>query len=471
MSLDVLLINLYSTRNRWVLHPPLGLAYLAGALERDGFSVQVLDANVPPRYPGPALLEEIRRRAPAIVGITLYTPDLASFGRLLPDLKRLQAEGVFGHLVLGGPHPTHHPDIVAEVGCRWGVVWDGEEALTLLARALLRGQGDPDDIGGIISVRPAGTLVNPPTRSVPLDELPLPARHLLRNEAYFNPLTSDRITSAIVARGCPYRCSFCCGATETSKLAMRYRSVDRVLDELRWARDVHAAGYVEFVDETFTLKRKLLLELCDGLEGLGLRWGCQTRADRVDPELLQAMARAGCEKVAYGIDAGSERIRTDVAGKALPDQLFRDVFAWTHDAGIRSVANIIFGFPGEARADAREALSFVRSLRPTFGNFQPLAIFPATQIYAQALEEGKIDESLWGRTARRGSGRMPLYEQPELGMDDAWLRSFGRSTIWRFYLRPDQVLRLVRGSSPRDIARRAGIALSMARYHFLEGAR
>ena len=113
----------------------------------------------------------------------------------------------------------------------------------------------------------------------------------------------------------------------------------------------------------------------------------------------------------------------------------------------------------------------MRSLQPTFANFQPLAIFPATRIYEQALELGKIDEGLWGRTARAAEGDMPLYEQPERGMDDAWLRRFGRSTIWRFYLRPDQVLRLVQGSRPREIVHRAGIALSMARYHFLEGAR
>jgi anaerobic magnesium-protoporphyrin IX monomethyl ester cyclase len=471
VSLDVLLVNLYSTRNRWVLHPPLGLAYLASALERDGFRVEILDANCPPRFPGLQLLQEIARRSPAIVGLTLYTPDLASFGALLPGLQRLRRHGAFEHLVLGGPHPTHHPAIVQEVGCRWAVVGDAEVSFPALCRALLRGQGHAEQLPGVIAVRDGQSRINPAQGLPPLDELAPPARHLLDGDAYFNPLTACKVTSAIMARGCPYQCSFCCGATETSKLSMRYRQVDRILEELRVIRDVHGVGYVEFVDETFTIKRSLVVDVCEGMKGMGLAWGCQTRADRVDAELLQLMASAGCEKVAYGIDAGTEAIRVDVAGKALPDQLFRDVFAWTRDAGIRTVANIIFGFPGEGRADAELALEFVRSLQPTFANFQPLAIFPATRIYEQALELGKIDEGLWGRTARAAEGDMPLYEQPERGMDDAWLRRFGRSTIWRFYLRPDQVLRLVQGSRPREIVHRAGIALSMARYHFLEGAR
>ena len=470
VPLDVLLVNLYSTRNRWVLHPPLGLAYLASALERDGFRVEILDANCPPRFPGLQLLGEIERRAPTIVGLTLYTPDLASFGALLPGLHRLRDRGAFEHLVLGGPHPTHHPAIVEQVGCRWGVTGDAEVCFPLLCRALLRGQGEPNRIPGVIAARDGQSRINPAERLPPLDELPPPARHLLDGDAYFNPLTACKVTSAIMARGCPYQCSFCCGATETSKLSMQYRRVDRILEELRVIRDVHGVGYVEFVDETFTIRRSLVVDVCEGLKGMGLTWGCQTRADRVDAELLRLMAGAGCVKVAYGIDAGTEPIRVDVAGKALPDQLFRDVFAWTRDAGIRSVANIIFGFPGEGRAESELALEFVRSLRPTFANFQPLAIFPATRIYEQALELGKIDEGLWARTVLAAEGDMPLYEQPERGMHDAWLRRFGSSTIWRFYLRPDQILRLVRGSGPREVLHRAGIALSMARYHFVEGA-
>ena len=471
MSLDVLLVNLYSTRNRWVLHPPLGLAYLGAMLEREGFSVQIIDANCPPRYPGLSLLREIRRRSPAILGVTLYTPDLADFGSLLPGLRRLQAQGAFEHLVLGGPHPTHHPAIVREIGCRWGVQWDGEVPFTLLCRALLNGGGDPDRIAGVISAGGPVDRINPPERTGSLDDLPLPARHLLAGDAYFNPLTALKVTSAIMARGCPYSCTFCCGATETSKLSMRYRAADRILDELRHVRDEHGVDYVEFVDETFTIKKGLVRDVCEGLKGLGLKWGCQTRADRVDAELLKLMADAGCDKVAYGIDAGSERIRVHVAGKALPDQLFRDVFDWTRDAGIRSVANIIFGFPGEGHAEARGALDFVRSLRPDFANFQPLAIFPATRIYQQAIELGMVDEGLWSRMVNEAEGQMPLYEQPELDMDDEWLRGFSRSAIWRFYLRPDQLRRMLRGGGPRDVVHHAGIALSMARYHFLEGAR
>lgn len=471
MALDVLLINLHSVRNKWVLHPPLGLAYLAACLLREGFEVQILDANCPPELPGPALIEEVRRRRPAIVGLTLFTPDLGTFGSLWPQLQGLVDEGVIGDIVLGGHHPSYHPQIVAEIGARWGVMWDGEQAFTQLCTALLRGIGDPEAIPGVIANDRGQNTINTHRLTPDLNELPLPARQLLDNDAYFNPMSSQKISSLIMARGCPFTCSFCSGATETSKLSMRYRHVDNVLAELREIRDVYGVGYVEFVDETFTLNRKLVLELCEGMKGMGLKWGCQTRADVVDAEMLRVMAEAGCDKAAFGIDASTERFRVSVAGKRIPDESFRDVFRWTRDAGIKSVANIIFGFPGERSYEAYRTLSLVKSLEPTFANFQPLYIYPATEIYERAIEEGKIDRDFWRRMVEQESDMVPIYEQPEFGLDSSRLKGYGRSFIWRFYLRPSQVGRLLeRDRSPKDVLNCARIAAGMYRYYFREEA-
>lgn len=471
MSVDVLLINLHSVRNKWVLHPPLGLAYLAAVLESDGFSVQILDANCPPERPGPLLLKEIERIRPGIVGMTLFTPDLGTFGTILPGLKKLKAEGAYGHLVLGGHHTSYHPEIIEEIGAEWGVMWDGEAALLALSRALLRGIGDPEDIPGVVSNVGGRSKINSHRLTPELDELPFPARHLLDNDAYFNPMSSQKISSLIMARGCPFTCSFCSGATQTSKLSMRYRHVDSVLAELTEIRDRYGVNYVEFVDETFTLNKKLVYDVCEGMKALDMKWGCQTRADVVDADLLKAMGEAGCDKVAFGIDASTERVRMSVAGKRISDELFRDAFRWSRDAGIKSVANIIFGFPGERPYEAYRTLSLVKSLNPTFANFQPLYIYPATEIYDRAISEGKIDPGYWSRMVHEELDMVPVYEQPEYGMDTHRLKGFGRSFIWRFYLRPHQIGRLLeRDRSPRDILNYARIAAGMYRYYFHEEA-
>ena len=471
MALDVLLVNLHSVRNKWVLHPPLGLTYLAAVLEREGFSVEILDANCPPELPGLELIGAIRERQPAILGLTLFTPDLGSFGAVLPSLKQLEADGDIGDLVLGGHHTSYHPEIIAEIGVKWGVMWDGEYPFLALCNALIRGIGDPESIPGVIANVSGRSSINTHRLTPDLDELPLPARHLLDNDAYFNPLSSQKISSLIMARGCPFTCSFCSGATETSKLTMRYRAVDRVLAELTEIRDRYGVRYVEFVDETFTLNKKLIHELCDGMEGMGLRWGCQTRTDVIDADLLRRMSDAGCDKVAYGIDASTERVRVSVAGKRIPDESFRNAFRWTRDAGIKSVANIIFGFPGERPYEAYRTLSFVQSLEPTFANFQPLYIYPATEIYDRALEEGKIDRGWWRRMVETQSDMVPIYEQEEFGLDASRLKGLGRSFIWRFYLRPTQVARLLeRDRSPSDIMNYARIATGMFQYYFRENA-
>lgn len=469
MATDVLLVNLHSVRNKWVLHPPLGLCYLAAVLERDGFDVRILDANVPPELPGPMLLQEIERIRPGIVGVTLFTPDLGSFGALLPGLRALQERGGFGELVVGGHHASYDPAIVEQVGLRWGVMWDGEQPFLALCRALLRGQGDPEAIPGVISNVSGRSRVNHHRLTPDLDELPRPARHLLDNDAYFNPMSSRRITSAIMARGCPFSCSFCSGATETSKLRMRYRRAENVLAELRECKDRWGIDYVEFVDETFTLNRHLVADLCDGLRGMGIKWGCQTRADVVDRELMRRMGEAGCDKVAFGIDASTERVRMSVAGKRIDDGRFRDAFRWARESGIKSVANIIFGFPGERPYEVNRTLSFVRSLDPTFANFQPLYIYPATEIYERALAEGKIDPGFWKRMVDGEASMVPIYEQPDQGLDAERLRGFGRWFIWRFYLRPGQIARLLeRDHGVGDVLNYAKIAAGMYKYYFRE---
>ncbi len=471
LALDVLLVNLHSVRNKWVLHPPLGLCYLASMLEREGYTVEILDANCPPEYPGQALIDEIARRSPAILGITLFTPDLGTFGELLPGLRKLEADGVIGELVVGGHHTSYHPEIIRDIGLRWGVMWDGEYALPALCDALLRGKGDPESIAGVISNRCGKFSVNTHRLTPDLDELPLPARHLLDVDAYFNPMSSHTIGSIIMARGCPYTCSFCSGATQTSKLRMRYRHVDNVVTELTEMRDRYGIDYVEFVDETFTLNKALIHELCDALEGMGIKWGCQTRADIVEQDLLKRMGEAGCDKVAYGIDASTERVRMSVAGKRIKDERFQLAFQWTREAGIKSVANIIFGFPGERPYEVYRTLSLVRSLKPTFANFQPLYIYPATEIYARAQEEGKIEPGFWARMVDGHEEQVPVYEQLEFGLDSARLKGYGRSFIWRFYLQPSQIGRLlVHEHKPRDILNYAKIAAGMYKYYFREAA-
>jgi radical SAM superfamily enzyme YgiQ (UPF0313 family) len=469
VPLDVLLVNLHSVRNKWVLHPPLGLAYLAAVLLREGFSVRILDANTPPEKPGPALLRAIETLRPTVLGLTLFTPDLGTFGKLLPGLRELQARGGFGHLVCGGHHVSYHPEIIGEIDIDWGVMWDGEEPFLRLCESLVRGRPDPEAVPGVVSQRHGETRVNHHRLAPDLDALPFPARELLDNDAYFNPMSSRKISSAIVARGCPFTCSFCSGATETSKLKIRPRRIDRALAELRECRDRYGIEYVEFVDETFTLNRRLVLELCEGLGELGMQWGCQTRADLVDRELMRAMARAGCDKVAFGIDASTERVRMTVAGKRIDDQRFRDCFAWAREAGIKSVANIIFGFPGERPYEVLRTVSFVQSLQPTFANFQPLYIYPATEIYERALADGKIDRDYWRRMVETGVDMVPIYEQPEFGLDVSRLKAYGRWFIWRFYMRPSQIARLLeKDRSPRDVANYARIAGGMYRYYFRE---
>ena len=84
--------------------------------------MEVLDANTGEGLPGKLLVQEIERRAPKVAGMTLFTPDLGTFGQILPDIKDLLKRGVIGEFVIGGHHASYQPEIISQIGLNYGVM-------------------------------------------------------------------------------------------------------------------------------------------------------------------------------------------------------------------------------------------------------------------------------------------------------------------------------------------------------------
>ena len=63
------------------------------------------------------------------------------------------------------------------------------------------------------------------------------------------------------------------------------------------------AGY----DDIFELNRDRVLRICQLLQEkkLDLTWAPQCRPDRMDPELLVEMKKAGCSRILYGCESAS----------------------------------------------------------------------------------------------------------------------------------------------------------------------
>jgi len=401
-----------SYRNRYF---PLGLASLATILRRRGHEVVIYDAdrNVNPSkmnftflddsYPSylealrngnhpvwSEMRETLRCWRPDAVGITIWTTFAASAFKMAQLCKEYDKNL---SVIAGGPHCTIRPDEVMRVcpDVDFLVRGEGEETFTELIENL-GGGVDAAPLANVkgITFRHDGQVAHTRDREliVDLDALGFPSRDLLLNKDSYD---SEDMGLLMTSRGCPYKCSYC--ATTTWRRKVRYRSVDNVVAEIKLVRSTYGTRQFTFKDDSFTVNRKRVLELCDRLlaERVHINWDCNTRVDLVDEQLLRQMKRAGCNSVKVGIEAGSERILKLInKGITLPQA--RKAAGLLRKVGIHWTGYFMIGLPSETEDDMYQTLQFMKELKPDFASLSVYEPFPGTDLFRIGIERGLVQD-------------------------------------------------------------------------------
>jgi radical SAM superfamily enzyme YgiQ (UPF0313 family) len=351
--------------------------YLAGVLQREGHQAQVLDLLISePRRD--KVENTLRQVAPDLVGITSVTMTFPVAARILGWVREARPEVT---TVMGGAHVSFAAErSLGECPAADLVVrGEGEETILELVDALQRGR-DLSTVRGL-TFRQDGAFRSSPDRPLiqDLDALPFPAWDLL-------PLARYRAlrgkVGVLSSRGCPYGCIFCVGQRMVGKKG-RYRTAGLVVDEMQWlARRGFSSIGID--DDLFTLRRKHALAVCQEIRArrLPITWHAFARVDTVTPEILCAMADAGCVDVLYGVESGSQAI-LDRIGKGIKLDQVRRAVRMAEEAGIRIFASFILGLPGETRETLRATVEFAKSLGCQYG-FHVLSPFPGTRVWEAA---------------------------------------------------------------------------------------
>lgn len=427
--------------------PPLGLAYVAGSLREAGHAVTVLDAYAL-GWSWQRFEREIARRRPTAFGLGTMTPVADTAARAIA-LARPHVR----HIVLGGPHPTatRLPVFDEMPGLDAAIVGEGEESAPQLLGWWEGGsRGDPP-AGVLVPGRPFVEAIAP----ADLEKLAAPARDLLPNGRYrYLFATRPGFATMVTSRGCPFRCSFCDKSVGGSR--WRARPAAHVVDEMVALQRDHGVGFINFYDDNFTLRRSRVVDICEELlrRKVDVEWKCEGRVDGVDLELLQLMRRAGCRTVAYGVESANPEtlrllrkdIRVDQAAAA---------FAATREAGLRSLAYLIVGAPGEDAAGVRRTLRFARDLDADYVQFSSLSVMPGAPLFAGVLPPSRpsVRNPVDADLSRPTLTDLPPEELAAL-LREAWTG---------FYLRPRPAARLLRDawtSRSLDEAARMGLAWS-----------
>ncbi len=226
------------------------------------------------------------------------------------------------------------------------------------------------------------------------DALPLPAYDLLPSlDPYFiSARAGQPFTIMYTSKGCPYACSFC----TVARTKWKDRSAESVLAELRYLRDHHRVRTVSFFDETFTMSKKRVRAICEGIrqEGLDIRWYCNTRVHLVDPDLLHDMRSAGCSGISFGVESGNQGILDSVSKGATVAQA-ENAIRSAKKAGIKTYCAFILGLPGETRETAMDTIRFANRALPNGAQFNVLAPYPGTELHEQLQQQGLLPAVDW----------------------------------------------------------------------------
>lgn len=437
----VLLLNppwyVRSRKNIWrnvaSIMPPLGVAWLAAVLERDGHAVKILDAHAE-GFTLERIAPWMREHGPFdLVGITATTPLIAN---ALEIARALKAEFPSVPIILGGVHPTVLPEeVLAEPSVDVVVRGEGERTLCELAA-----EKPLEEVDGI-SYRRDGEIVHNPDAAMieDLDSLPFPAYHLLPMKKYRPAMGAAKrlpATSVLATRGCPGRCTFCYRIFGNR---LRVRSGEKVAQEVKLLQDQYGIREICFYDDTFTSVRREVKSFCRAVHelGLDLTWSCFSRIDTFHEETFRMMKVAGCHQVMFGIETCDRALLKNINKKVDPDKV-ESVVRKTREIGIAVRAAFMLGNPGETEETMRENIETAIHLDPDLAVFNITTPFPGTEMFAWADREGLLLTKNW----QDYDLSKPVMELPTVSPEK--ISEYYRLAHRKFYLRPRYIWRRLR---------------------------
>jgi radical SAM superfamily enzyme YgiQ (UPF0313 family) len=193
----------------------------------------------------------------------------------------------------------------------------------------------------------------------------------------------------LASRGCPHHCAFCCNYTGTIRNdGVAIRGHEKVIDEMQHLRDVHGAKEIFFADDIFLLRKHDIREFCRSCiaRDLGVSWIGQMRADRMDDGIANGMRQAGCQRIYFGVESGSDAILQRAKKGMTKDQIRRGIRSAV-EAGLRAKTGWIYGLPGSL-SEQYESIEFMLELRPHEISVHQLIPFPGTIYYQEPQRFG-----------------------------------------------------------------------------------
>ena len=404
------------------IEPPFWGALFSGFLQHLGYTVVLYDAEVE-NWNYKETAEKIKEVDPILALIVVSgsnpsasTMNMIGAGKILSHLRELDPSI---KTMLSGLHPSALPErTLREENVDFICQGEGFNTLPALIDALSDG-GKHFPIKGLWYKNNGRVVSNPrATLMKNLDDIPIPAWDLLPMEKYrahnwhcFADIESRQPYAVLyTSLGCPFKCSFCCINSLFGKNTIRYRSLNRVVEELDVLVNNYGVRNIKIIDEMFALNEKRVIQLCDMIveRGYDLNIWTYARVNTVTERMLTKMKAAGVNWIAYGFESGSKLVIDDVAKGYRLDQV-TEVVEMTYGIGMHICANFIFGLPEDDYDSMNETLMLMLDINAEWANIYSAMAYPGSRLYELALEKDWPLPETWQGFSQYAYESLPLH--------------------------------------------------------------
>jgi radical SAM superfamily enzyme YgiQ (UPF0313 family) len=401
--------------------PPQGIYYVAAACKQQGYDVEVLNWFDGNRTSG-QIRQTLAEKQPDVIGFSILHANRWGGIEIAAIAKEIDpgVQIVFGGI--GASYLWKH--LLAHfTQIDYVVIGEGEYTFIKLIQYLSEGRAsDISAIGGI-ALRQDGRVIHRDCDAQIKD---------LDNLA--NPAQFFTYTHVSLTRGCPGGCTFC-GSPAFWHRKVRFHSPTYFVDQLEYLSR-KGINYFLFSDDTFTVNRNKVLEVCQQIidRQLQITWQAISRVDMINRDVLFWMRKAGCIQISYGVESGSAKIRR-LLNKNFTDGQIERAFRLTTRYGMLSRAYFIYGCPGETEETIQESIALIRRIKPLGTIFYILDLFPGTALYEVYKQATGVTDDIWLNRIED-----ILYFETDSNLNQEKILEFGRNLRQSFYeTLPDSV--------------------------------
>ncbi|MBL7196909.1 MAG: B12-binding domain-containing radical SAM protein [Candidatus Omnitrophica bacterium] len=390
----------------------LGAGYILAYLKAKGIFARQFIHREPISLPD--LIDRILKQRLKVIGFTCYDTNYYYVKLIAQLLKKKNPELT---IIAGGPTATFSDELIMQDNPAIDICVRGEGEYTVYELVKrLRTSRDISDIKGITH-RSKGRIVQTSDRPLIKGE-----RENEELDAFPSPYLSNIIPAGenfgiLTSRGCIFRCIYC-NFSAMSRWTIRYHSVERVISELKMidrglqgkTKKIESRGMVLIYDDVFSLNLERAKRICRRIieKKIDLPLWVETRADRIDKELLYLMRQAGVKKISFGLESASPEVLYTVKkvrpypvskGNLTPEKRYvaktKTYVSLAKKIGIMPTVSVIMGLPGATVKDNEKTIEFVKQLKLKLYFHNYLKIFPGTELFATYKRYGlKLRQSL-----------------------------------------------------------------------------